>query len=72
MEDSDIRNALLMELIDKMHERLADKAFPPDPDKDDQPAVTAVAPLAAEAEKSVDTDKDADEPTDEELEELLK
>lgn len=83
----DMRNMILVELIDKMHERLADKAFPPDPSKDDQPAVTgitelnhtedgaeipAVMPPAVEAEKKLDKDSDADEPTDDELEEMLK
>lgn len=71
MEDGDLRTALLMELIDSMHGRLADKLYPPDPSKDDQPAVTAVSPEALEEDKSVDTDKDVEEPTDEELDEML-
>ena len=84
----DMRNMLLTELIDKMHSRLADKMFPPDPSKDDQPAATGitqdsktaegfdiprVVPSAAEVdEKSIDVDHDADEPSDEELDEMLK
>lgn len=88
MEDTDMmRQSLLMELIDNMHGRLADKMFPPDPSKDDQPAVTGIVgpeheamgqdipmenPPAVEDEKSIDTDKDADEPDDEDLDEMLK
>lgn len=87
MEETDMRNMLLSELIDGMHARLADKMFPPDPSKDDQPAVTGIVgpeseaagqdipmvePPAVEDEKSIDVDHDADEPTDEELDELLK
>ena len=71
MEDGDMRTALLMELIDSMHSRLADKMFPPDPSKDDQPAVTAVSPEAMAEDKSVDVDKDVEEPSDEEVEEML-
>jgi hypothetical protein len=82
----DMRNMLLTELIDKMHSRLADKMFPPDPSLDDQPAVTglveapktaegvevpaAVSPAVAD-EKSIDVDHDADL-TDEDLDELMK
>jgi hypothetical protein len=84
----DMRDALLVELIDKMHGRLADKMFPPDPSHDDQPAATGITQdsttatgidiprdlpnEAAEAEKAIDTDHDADEMTDEELDELMK
>jgi hypothetical protein len=71
----DMRNMLLTELIDKMHSRLADKMFPPDPSKDDQPAATGIPESAAEgAEEKIDVDKDAVEmePTDEEMDELLK
>lgn len=71
MEETDMRNMLLSELIDKMHSRMADKMFPPDPDKDDQPAVTAVSPEAMAEDKAVDKDEDVEEPTDEELDELL-
>lgn len=82
----DMRNMLLTELIDKMHSRLADKMFPPDPSLDDQPAVTGIVegPKTAEGvevpaevspavadEKSIDVDHDADL-TDEDLDELLK
>lgn len=87
MEDMDMRNMLLTELIDKMHTRMADKMFPPDPSMDDQPAVTgltmegqtedgtmipAAKSPAADMETSVDTDNDADEPSDDELDEMLK
>jgi hypothetical protein len=86
-ENTDMRNMLLSELIDNMHSRLADKMFPPDPSKDDQPAVSGIVgpeheamgqdipmvnPPAVEDEKSIDVDHDADEPTDEEIEEMLK
>jgi len=88
MEDSDLRTSLLMELIDNMHGRLADKMFPPDPSKDDQPAVTGITQdsktaegidipralpnEAAMDEKSIDTDKDADDMSDEDLDEMMK
>lgn len=87
MEDSGMRDMLLTELIDKMHARLADKMFPPDPSKDDQPAVTGIVgpeheamgqdipevdPPAVEDEKEIDVDHDADEPTEDELDEMLK
>lgn len=84
----DMRDMILSELIDKMHSRLADKMFPPDPSKDDQPAVTGITqegttaegvaiprdlPSAASVdEKSIDVDHDADEPSDEEIDEMLK
>ena len=87
MEDMDMRNMILSDIIDKMHSRMADKMFPPDPSKDDQPAVTGITmdghtedghdipaevPPAVEDEKSIDTDKDADEPSDEEIEEMMR
>lgn len=73
MEENDMRQALLAELIDQMHERLANKMFPPDPAKDDQPAATGIPGSEAMAdEKSIDTDKDADEMSDEELDEMMK
>ena len=87
MDEMDMRHALLAELIDKMHGRMADKMFPPDPSLDDQPAVTGInqdgetedghdipaVPSASIAEeKSIDVDKDSEEPTDEEIEEMLK
>ena len=94
MEDShDMRNMLLSELIDKMHSRMADKMFPPDPSVADQPAATGIdregqtaegfaiprelPSMASVDEKSIDKDNDAthldaDEPDDEELEEMLK
>ena len=73
MENSDMRNMLLTELIDKMHNRMADKMFPPNPDLDDQPAATGIPESAAEEmEETIDVDKDAVEPSDDELDELLK
>lgn len=50
MEDSEMRHSLLMELIDKMHGRLADKMFPPDPSLTDTPAVEGITkdPMTAE------------------------
>jgi len=74
MEDnSDMRNMILSDLIDKMHGRMADKMFPPDPDLADQPAVTAVSPEAMAMDKAVDEDNDVEAcPTDEELDELMR
>ncbi len=67
----DTRSMLLMELIDKMHGRMADKMFPPDPSKDDQPAATGIPGTeAAKDEASIDTDGDA--MTDEELDAMMK
>jgi len=40
--NDDMRNMILSELIDKMHGRMADKMFPPDPDKADQPAAAGI------------------------------
>jgi len=69
----DMRQALLMELIDNMHGRLADKMFPPDPSKDDQPAVTGIPGTeAATDEKMIDKDSDAEDMSDEELDEMMK
>jgi hypothetical protein len=69
----DMRDMILSELIDKMHGRLADKMFPPDPSKDDQPAATGIPESAAEeAEEKIDVDGDSTEPSDEELDEMLK
>lgn len=97
MENSDMRNMLLSELIDKMHGRLADKMFPPDPSSTDQPAVegitgempTAQTPVPSEYPPAATEDEDGkvsshgdskgtetgipeDEPTDEEIDEMLK
>ena len=77
MEEVDMRNHLLSELIDRMHSRMADKMFPPDPNAADQPAVTGASPAALKADEAVDADNDVEgpmvdaEPTDEELDELL-
>ncbi len=83
MEDTDMRNMLLSELIDKMHGRLADKMFPteaipmPDADMADQPAAAMIPGTEAmKDEKSIDTDKDSlsnnDNISDEELDALMK
>lgn len=42
MEEMDMRHALLAELIDKMHSRMADKMFPPNPDMASEPAATGI------------------------------
>ncbi len=72
MDDTnDMRNMLLSELIDKMHTRMADKMFPPDPSMDDQPAATGIPGTEAAAdEKMIDTDSDS--MSDEELDALMK
>ena len=73
MGEHDMRQALLAELIDSMHGRLADKMFPPDPSKDDQPAATGIPGSEAAAdEKRIDKDGDMEEPSDEELSEMMK
>ncbi len=81
MEEMDMRHALLAELIDNMHGRLADKMFPmPDADKADEPAaaypkpgVSDTAEAACEtAAEPVENHGDEDEPTDEELSEMMK
>ncbi len=73
MDEMDMRSALLAELIDNMHGRLADKMFPPDPSKDDQPAATGIPGSEAAAdEKMIDKDSDAEEMSDEELNEMMK
>lgn len=36
MEDMDVRNQLLTELIDKMHDRLAEKAYPSEKPKEEE------------------------------------
>jgi hypothetical protein len=86
MENSDVRNMLLSELIDNMHSRLADKMFPPEPELKTTPAsgetivdvsATDLAPVGApNPSDHGDDNGDAhgldEEPTDEELEEMLK
>ncbi len=75
MDEMATRQAMLMELIDSMHGRLADKMYPPNPDKADQPAATGIPGSEAEkAEQAVDKDGDAvemEEPSDEELESMM-
>ncbi len=77
MEDTDMRNMLLSELIDKMHSRMADKMFPteaipmPDADMADQPSAAMIPGTEAmKDEKSID--KDEDSMSDEELDSLMK
>jgi hypothetical protein len=73
MEENDMRQALLAELIDSMHGRLADKMFPPDPSKADQPAATGIPGTEAAAdEKMIDKDNDAEDMSDEDLDEMMK
>lgn len=75
MENSDMRNMLLSELIDKMHTRMADKMFPPDPSLEDQPAVEGLTqdPKTAEGMDipAVNPPAAEDEPSDEDIDELL-
>lgn len=73
----DMRQSLLLELIDAMHGRQAEKMFPPNPDMDDQPAATGIpGSEAAKDEKMIDKDGDAElnmeEPSDDELEDMMK
>jgi len=85
MEDSDMmRQSLLMELIDNMHGRLADKMFPPNPDTASEPAATGIPdseaanacpPEDVKDHGDVKGDKTgipADEPDDDDLEDMLK
>jgi hypothetical protein len=82
MEEMDkemIRQGLLADLIDSMHGRLADKLYPsdvipmPNPAADDKPAAAEIpGSEAAVDEKMVDTDKDAEDMSDEDLEEMMK
>lgn len=88
MEEMDkdmMRNGLLAELIDQMHGRLADKMFPPDPDKASEPAATGIpGSEAADAcppeaiEDHGDTKGDSvgipaeDELSEEDLDEMMK
>ena len=75
MDSHDMRNMLLSELIDKMHARMADKMFPPNPDEASEPAALGASPIAHES-----TEVSREHPehnaeaeiTDEELEELTK
>lgn len=75
MENSDMRNMILSELIDKMHGRMADKMFPPDPSLDDKPAVEGLTqdPTTAEGMDIPAENPPAaeDEPSDEDIDELL-
>lgn len=75
MENSDMRNMLLSELIDKMHSRMADKMFPPDPSLDDKPAVEGLTqePTTAEGVEipAVNPPAAEEEPSDEDIDELL-
>lgn len=75
-ENNDMRNMLLSELIDNMHSRLADKMFPPDPSLTDKPAVEGIT-MEGHTEDGVSIPSEyppaaEDEPTDEEIEEMMK
>lgn len=74
MDEMDIRNQLLMELVDKMHSRMADKMFPPDPDKTDMPAAAGI-PMseAMTADKeAADRPEHGDDISEEDLDEMMK
>lgn len=73
MQDSDMRNMILGDIIDKMHSRMADKMFPPDPAKTDEPAVMPLASEAGSPMETVADSQDVDnEPSEEDLEEMMK
>ncbi len=60
----EMRNGLLMELIDQMQGRLAEKAYPTEKKEEE------VVPEAKVEEKPAEVD--AEEPSDEELSEMMK
>lgn len=70
----DLRQGLLMELIDNMHGRLADKMFPPDPAKMDEPAATGIPGTEAEGacEEASEMPEHGDDISDEDLDEMMK
>ena len=79
MDKEAMRQSLLADLIDSMHGRLADKLYPsdvvpmPNPAADDKPAAAEIpGSEAAMDEKMVDVDHDAEDVSDEDLEEMLK
>jgi hypothetical protein len=49
----DMRTALLAELIDQMHQRLADKMFPPDVTRQDEPAATGIPGSEAKSDETM-------------------
>ena len=63
----DMRQGLLLELIDSMHGRLAEKAYPTK--KEEEPKEEVVAEKPTETEE---TPKDTEEPSDDELAEMMK
>ena len=77
MEDMDkdaMRQGLLMELIDSMHGRLADKMFPPNPDMASEPAASGI-PASEAATATAEADKmpeHGDDMSDEDLDEMMK
>lgn len=71
MDEHDMRNAMLMELIDKMHGRMADKAFP-DVDKTDAPAALPISETAKESDTaSLEMPNEDGDISDEELDEMM-
>lgn len=70
-ENMDMRNMLLSELIDKMHGRMADKMFP-EPIKPMDAQDEKGMPPTAEDISPVPPADESGEPTDEEIEEMLK
>lgn len=72
MDENDMRNAILSDLIDKMHSRMADKMFP-DPDKMDEPAALPASPEATEAcEDAKEMPNEDGDISDEDLDEMMK
>lgn len=74
MDEMDMRHALLAELIDNMHGRLADKMFPPNPDMTDKPAASGIpGSEAVEAtEEAAEMPEHGDDMTDDDLDEMMK
>lgn len=72
MDETNMRQSMLLELIDNMHGRMADKAYP----KEETPAELEVEDKEeASAEKPAEAEEpkaDVEEPTDEELETMMK
>jgi len=67
MESNELRNQLLSELIGKMQDRLANKAYPDE--KKEEPVVAVVEETTAPAAEAVPADDDM---SDEDVEALMK
>jgi hypothetical protein len=70
--DDSMRNMLLAELIDNMHSRLADKMFPSEIKTEDVQDEKGMPPTTVEDVTAVEPSDESGEPTDEELEEMMK